>query len=113
MLHRRLHLLGLVALAAGCAAPTESEDGPLGHAEDALTVCPGASTTEGVDISHYQPNTNWGSVAGSGRGFAIVKATEGTGYTDPDFHTNWSGMKSHSMVRGAYHFFHPADDPVA
>ncbi|HVY44757.1 MAG TPA: GH25 family lysozyme [Minicystis sp.] len=110
---RRLSLVSLAAFVAGCAASAGESDGPVGQTEEASTVCASGATTEGVDVSSYQPNTNWQQVAASGRGFAIVKATEGTTYTDPTFHANWSGMKAAGMVRGAYHFFHPSDDPIA
>ena len=38
-----------------------------------------------TDVSHYQGTINWAEVAGSGIGFAMAKATEGTTYTDPTF----------------------------
>jgi GH25 family lysozyme M1 (1,4-beta-N-acetylmuramidase) len=43
--------------------------------------------------------------ATSGTSFAIIKATQGTGYTDGDFATNWAALKAAHVVRGAYHFF--------
>ncbi|HEY4121251.1 MAG TPA: GH25 family lysozyme [Byssovorax sp.] len=102
----------LVALfvVAGCAASDPSSE-DVGTAEEA-SVCATGAIVKGVDISHYQANTDWGSVATS-RGFAIAKATEGETYTDPDFASNWQGMKDAGLVRGAYQFFHPGDDPVA
>src|SRR5262249_28738729 len=56
---------------------------------------------------------NWTSVKNSGKTFAFCKATEGTTYTDPTFATNWAGMKSAGLIRGAYHFGRPGIDPVA
>jgi lysozyme len=38
-------------------------------------------------------------------GFAFIKATEGTGRTDPFFKRNWERSKKAGIVRGAYHFF--------
>jgi lysozyme len=64
----------------------------------------------GIDVSHDQGTIDWITVAGSGISFAFAKATEGTGFTDPQFATNWSGMKAAGVFRGAYHFFHPAMD---
>ncbi|KZT57395.1 glycoside hydrolase family 25 protein [Calocera cornea HHB12733] len=39
----------------------------------------------GLDVSSYQGNVNWGTVAADGAKWAYVKATEGTGYTHPHF----------------------------
>jgi GH25 family lysozyme M1 (1,4-beta-N-acetylmuramidase) len=49
-------------------------------------------------------------VKAAGISFALVKATEGTGFVDPTFDDNWQGMKEAGIVRGAYHFFHPGQD---
>lgn len=42
-----------------------------------------------------------------------IKATEGTGYTSPVFHTDWKNAKEHDKARIAYHFFHPSISAVA
>jgi lysozyme len=75
--------------------------------EQGLTVCPGANTLPGLDVSHYDGTINWVTVKGSGILWAYAKATEGLGYVDPTFPTHWAGMKAAGVVRGAYHFFHP------
>jgi GH25 family lysozyme M1 (1,4-beta-N-acetylmuramidase) len=67
---------------------------------------------QGIDVSHWQGTVNWTSVRSSGKRFAFCKATEGTTYTDPQFATNWSHMKSAGLIRGAYHFGRPGTDPV-
>jgi lysozyme len=80
------------------------------------TAAPGAfaqNTLPGIDVSHYQGTINWTSVTGSGVKFAITKATEGTTYTDPMFATFWPAMKSHGLVRGAYHFGRPGTNAIA
>ncbi len=38
-------------------------------------------------------------------GFSFIKATEGTGNTDPQFKRNWKKAREAGIVRGAYHFF--------
>lgn len=63
----------------------------------------------GVDVSHHQGAVNWRAVKGDGIGFAIVKATEGTGFVDSRFSQNWHGIRENEMSRGAYHFLHPGD----
>lgn len=76
-----------------------------------LKVCAGGPVLQGLDVSAYDPNTNWSAVAKGGRGFVFVKATEGNTYVNPDFARDWAGAKAADLLRGAYHFFHPKDDP--
>jgi GH25 family lysozyme M1 (1,4-beta-N-acetylmuramidase) len=64
----------------------------------------------GQDVSNYQPRHDW---ATSGADFGIVKASEGLDYKDPTFARHWKELDKHKVVRGAYHFGHPANDPVA
>jgi GH25 family lysozyme M1 (1,4-beta-N-acetylmuramidase) len=79
---------------------------------------PEATTTlvDGPDVSSYQhPNgvaISWPSVRKSGHEFAIVKATEGTGYVNPWFARDYAGINAAAMVRGSYHFARPAH-PIA
>lgn len=62
----------------------------------------------GIDVSNLNPPTDWKITAKSKRAtFAFVKASEGETWKDSDFATNWSGMKSAGIIRGAYHFFRP------
>ena len=63
---------------------------------------------EGVDASNWQGAVDWGAVAGAGRRFAIVKASEDGGYRDPTFATNWAAIKESGLTRGAYHFARPS-----
>jgi lysozyme len=62
----------------------------------------------GIDVSTYQGNVNWQSVANDGILFAFVKATEGVTLVDDTFARNWAAMKTVGIQRGAYHFFRPA-----
>jgi lysozyme len=69
----------------------------------------------GIDVSHYQGAVDWETVAGSGQHFGYAKASEGvlgTAAFDLYFADNWAGMLSAGIVRGAYHYFHPHDDPI-
>jgi lysozyme len=115
----RRPLCGLLVLLAAAAARGTEPDTRLhpgialldwqGAASSDATVCAGGTTVEGIDVSHWDGAIDWAKVAGSGRTFAIAKATEGTSFLDPQFHANWTGMKAAGLVRGAYHFFRPAD----
>jgi GH25 family lysozyme M1 (1,4-beta-N-acetylmuramidase) len=60
----------------------------------------------GIDISSYQGNVNWASVAPY-IDFSYAKATEGTYYTNPDFYNQYEGPYYHGVIRGAYHFAIP------
>ncbi len=102
--------LPMIALtAAACAADTDDGSGTpsddIGQTSDAITVCADGPTVKGVDVSHYQGSINWTKVAGAGYTFVVMKASEGTSYTDPTFKTNWAAAKNAGLVRGAYHFF--------
>jgi lysozyme len=68
------------------------------------------SYLSGVDVSHYQGEVDWPSVAASGVSFAFIKATDGIDDIDPRFAQNWAGAKAAGIVRGAYHFFRPRLD---
>jgi lysozyme len=65
---------------------------------------------QGIDVSHYQGTVDWQQVSAAGIQFAFAKATDGVTLADPEFATNWAGMKAAGILRGAYHFFEPTDD---
>jgi GH25 family lysozyme M1 (1,4-beta-N-acetylmuramidase) len=74
-----------------------------------------AETLAGLDVSHYQQQIDWPRVAGAGKVFAFIKASEGARSPDPRFDENRRGAHSNSIVAGAYHFFRPrvgVDDQV-
>jgi lysozyme len=72
-----------------------------------------AGAIPGIDVSNYQGVVNWATVAGGGEQFAYAKASEGITVSDPYFVDNWRGIKAAGLLRGAYHFYHPNDDPAA
>lgn len=69
----------------------------------------------GMDISNWQAGARPGSlntVAYSALdtvSFVIVKATEGTGYTNPYFATHFDYCKSRGKLMGAYHYANGGD----
>ena len=102
------------AVLACDAAPPASTNGeePLGEAADAVTnVCPPATTVSGIDIASYQhpggAAINWASVATTEK-FVIIKATQGTGYTNSYYAGDASGARAAGLVVGAYHFLAPS-----
>ena len=91
-------LLWTVGLSAGLA-------GFLGAVPEVA-----AGYLNGIDVSNYQGNVNWGAVHNAGITFAVAKATEGTTFTDAYINQNIAGMKAHGIIPGAYHFGHPGSD---
>jgi lysozyme len=105
-------VLVAAALAACGGAPKDKRE--FRDATSPDVTCPTTTSVGGVDVSSYQgANIDWGAGADGGVKFGIAKATEGLTLVDPDFATNWAGMKAHGVVRGAYHFFHGYDDGTA
>ncbi|MGI5286511.1 glycoside hydrolase family 25 protein [Nonomuraea polychroma] len=66
--------------------------------------------TYGVDVSRYQPLYDWNA---SPAKFGIIKATEGMTFRDASFARHWREMDKKQIVRGAYHYGHPGNDPIA
>jgi GH25 family lysozyme M1 (1,4-beta-N-acetylmuramidase) len=67
----------------------------------------------GIDVSSYDAKQNDGSYKAmdwatartqGGIGTAIIKASEGTGWSDPAFPAQWAAAKVGGSVRVAYHF---------
>jgi GH25 family lysozyme M1 (1,4-beta-N-acetylmuramidase) len=66
----------------------------------------------GIDVSAYQGNLNWASIAPS-IDFSYTKASEGTYYTNPDFYNQYVGPYDQGLIRGSYHFANPSDSSGA
>ncbi|MDH6132038.1 GH25 family lysozyme M1 (1,4-beta-N-acetylmuramidase) [Kitasatospora sp. MAA4] len=86
---------------AGSTVVAHEGRGPSGPLQPQVTQTPG------LDVSSYQGSVNWSAAAGAGARFAYVKATEGTGYTNPDFTQQYNGSYNTGLIRGAYHFALP------
>jgi lysozyme len=91
--------------AGTCVSSVQS---PLG-----VTVCPDGGVVHGVDVSEYQGQVDWSRARDAGIAFAFARVSDGTGYPDTEFATNWPAMKAAGVVRGAYQFFRPEEDPTA
>jgi len=73
---------------------------------------PFTSDSFGIDVSAYQPNTDWNRVMNAnfhGRKveFVFIKATEGIGFTSSTYMKDSKAVSQYSQVKvkGAYHFF--------
>ena len=104
--HAALLALALAA-ASGCAPPAAGYEA----APNEVVICGHGPTVEGIDVSSWQGDIDWGAVARSGIRYAIVRIGDGT-YHDRDFATNWEGARASGLIRGAYQFFEPEQDPA-
>jgi len=80
---------------------------PVGPLLISPNAAPLIAQPQGMDVSSYQANVDWSAAAANGAQFAYVKASEGTGYLNPYFRSQYSGAYGAGMVRGAYHFALP------
>ena len=96
-----------------------AEEGTAGSVSDPMefheeaTVCPGSNKVYGIDVSYYQGTINWASVKAAGKQFAIIRVSDGTGFLDPKFASNWRNAKAAGIAVGAYQFFRPNQDATA
>lgn len=74
--------------------------------------------TFGLDISHYQEqrHINWEQLTLMNGAiqleFIVLRATMGNYNRDKKFKTYWRKAKKQELIRGAYHFYRPDEDPV-
>lgn len=65
----------------------------------------------GTDVSVAQGlRLDWPAIAASGIRFAICKATEHVGYTDPTFARNAVAAVQAGLIVGSYHVLRPEAD---
>ena len=106
----------LVVVLVGCAPDTAPprlgiERGVVGVQAQGVRACADGPTRPGIDVSTYQGNIDWPTVAASGEvAFAIVRIGDGLG-EDETFERNWNGARDAGLVRGAYQFFRTLRDP--
>lgn len=109
-------LRSVVTLASAVLLAACSSSGSTGESTcssgDALRVCSTGTTVKGVDVSTYQGTVNWGSVKASGHVFGFARISDGLTHKDATFAPNWHSMKTAGVVRGAYQFFRPSQDPI-
>ncbi len=95
-------------MAAGCVLIAVLATGQPG-------VSPAAAQPAlvGLDVSGYQTTIHWSAVAAAGAQFAYIKATEGRGFVNPGFASQYDGAYQAGLIRGAYHFALPNDSTGA
>lgn len=62
---------------------------------------------DGIDVSHWQGDIDWGQVRQDGIRFAFIKATEGTTFVDNRYADNRAAAEAAGVIVGAYHFAQP------
>ncbi len=60
---------------------------------------------KGVDVSSHNGEIDFDTLRSQGIRFALIKATEGSTFKDPSFHTNYRKARMSGLKIGAYHFF--------
>jgi lysozyme len=77
----------------------------------AIIICPGSSIVPGIDVSEVQGAIDWNGVGASGVQFAFARAADGL-REDALFDQNYAAMQVAGLIRGAYQFFEPRQDPA-
>ena len=120
-------LLLVALLTSACGADPEPDERPRSTAESSISADPSASPeptatpssatsstskpkhrprlVRGVDVSHHQGEIDWARVRRERIEFAYLKATEGTGFTDPRFQASARAARSAGLRVGGYHYF--------
>ena len=62
-------------------------------------------------MSNHNGNVDWGQVAGAGKKFAFVLASDGDNFTNSQYQQQSQGAKDAGMLAGAYHYARPSGDP--
>lgn len=74
------------------------------------TICCGPVTTKGIDMYQGDLIANVTLLKPGGIQFAFLKVFEYV--EDTRFASRWASMQKNGILRGAYDFFHPEEDPV-
>jgi lysozyme len=94
-------------VAAGCAA-----DPSVATTRQAAMACETVGV-HGMDVSSYDTVTDWSAAKAAGIDFTFIRVSDGTQYPDPSFASYWTGAKTGGVIRGAYQYFRPEEDPIA
>lgn len=97
------------ALLVGCGVEPAHES----IVEQDTTVCARGETVHGMDVSSYETSIDWPTAKQSGIDFAFIRVSDGLQFHDSKFPTYWQGAHDAGVLRGAYQFFRPTQDPIA
>jgi lysozyme len=79
----------------------------------ALAVVCATETVDGIDVSKWQGTIDWPAVAADGIRFAIIRTNHGLADIDEQFDRNWAEARANGIIRGAYQYYLPTEDPIA
>jgi len=84
---------------------TTTTGGTTSETQTVSTSSTSSATLKGLDVSHYQSLTqsSFNKMKSEGYSFVIIKATEGTTYTDPEFYTYYKYARNAGLSVHAYH----------
>jgi len=105
--YRRLTMVGALLLLAAYPGSLSARSVKLADAKPHKGVASAHSMeVQGIDVSAWQGDIDWGRARAAGTRFAFIKATEGGDHLDPKFLENWEGAKNAGVARSAYHFLY-------
>src|SRR5262245_49864735 len=104
---------GIVAFTTCIVLRAGAHREPAAHRRPVPPECKLGPTTAGIDVSYYQGDISWARVRRAGVQFAFIRISDGATILDSQFATNWSGARGANVLRGAYQFFRPEEDPIA
>ena len=67
----------------------------------------------GIDVSQYQGEIDWGTVASSDVNYAIIRATVRSGELVPNFEANYGGATGVGLPVAVYHLSYAKDNDFA
>lgn len=115
--------LTMLVVATSCGAdpertPPQATASSTPSTAPSVTPPPSPSSTptsaprprRGIDASHHQGPIDWAQVADAGIEFSYLKATEGTGFTDPRFAEHRRAAHRAGIDIGGYHYFQLCSD---
>jgi lysozyme len=102
----------VVAFTAYVVVRAVDNRGPRRRPQAVPPECKLGPTTAGIDVSYYQGDIAWTRVRRAGVQFAFIRVADGSTILDTKFEDNWRGARKAGVLRGAYQFFRPEEDPI-
>lgn len=67
---------------------------------------------KGIDLSHNNGHVDFHALKNAGMDFCFLKASQGSGFTDPMFARDKEAAQSACLLVSPYHYFQYGDDPI-
>ena len=97
---------GTTGRGSGSASSTTTAAAPTRAlaAQPAAAAAPGVTSNVVIDLSHHNQISSVAKLTAAGIKGVIHKATQGTGFVDPNFVDRRKQLKDAGVLLGAYHF---------